>query len=220
MTTTTIYQHAESAKALLVLAHGAGADKSSEFMEAIASELLKENISVLRFNFPYMDKRLEDGKKRPPERMPKLFPCFAEHINSVETGLPIFLGGKSMGGRVAATLTSQLEDVSEFSLNKKVCGVVCLGYPFHPIGKPETLRLNPLTDRALPVRIIQGTRDAMGNSDEVKQYTLPSLVSIDWLEDGNHDLKPRVKSGFTHSQHISAAAKFINHFVEQELSHA
>ncbi|WP_286232783.1 alpha/beta family hydrolase [Thalassotalea sediminis] len=198
-------------KAHFLFAHGAGADKSSGFMTNIASGLNERNFSVTRFNFNYMDKRQSDGKKYPPERMPKLLSCFSDVIVQHSFTAPLYLIGKSMGSRVAVTLTSKLADVPV--LTKSVQGVVCLGYPFHPIGKPDNLRLEPIKKNDLPILIVQGERDKLGNKEEVLSYQLPANVKSVFMADGDHDLKPRVKSGFTHDQHLNDALSQIERFV-------
>lgn len=218
MITSHILQQADNAKALVVFAHGAGADKSSDFIETVASGLLEKRISVLRFNFPYMDKRLEDGKRRPPERMPKLLPCFAEHINQLDSQLPIFIGGKSMGSRVAAMLTSDSDLPVEIELKKEIFGTFCLGYPFHPQGKPENLRLPPLIERSQDVLIVQGSRDNLGDESEISSYKLPAHCRVLFLPDGDHDLKPRLKSGFNHQQHIQSAIDAIERYIIEKLA--
>jgi predicted alpha/beta-hydrolase family hydrolase len=204
-------------KALLVFAHGAGADMNHAFMQNFTEQLNAEHVSVLRFNFPYMDKRAEDGKRRPPDRMPKLLDCYLsilEHVFAdVEMKIPVFIGGKSMGGRVAATIANDeflsAEQLSAFN------GVICLGYPFHPQGKPEELRLTPLQQSGKKNLILQGGRDALGNKAEIIDYQLPSSCQLHFFEDGDHDLKPRVKSGYTHSQHIRSAIAKIVSFIDE-----
>lgn len=202
----------EHAKALFIFAHGAGADKNHPFMDNFSSLLNEQNISVIRFNFPYMDKRLVDGKKYPPNRMPILENCYesllADYLVSKPLEIPVFIGGKSMGGRVAATLSKQ-----QF---KQVKGVVCIGYPFHPQKNPENLRLTPLQETTLPILILQGDRDALGNKEEIENYTISSLCELYYFEDGDHDLKPRVKSGFTHIQHIKTAITQLVRFVNEK----
>ncbi|MFT7432293.1 MAG: putative alpha/beta-hydrolase family hydrolase, partial [Colwellia sp.] len=126
---STIISTVAQPKALVVFAHGAGADKSHEFMEQVSLALNQKNINVLRFNFSYMDVRLAQGNRRPPDRMPKLLECFSTVIDGLESDLPLFIAGKSMGGRVAATLAGDK--------TAKFLGVMCLGYPFHPQKKPE-----------------------------------------------------------------------------------
>jgi predicted alpha/beta-hydrolase family hydrolase len=201
----------DSPKALFIFAHGAGADKSHAFMENIALKLNRYKINVVRFNFPYMDKRLIDGKKYPPNRMPVLLPCYQgvvdQYVSMFGGELPLFIGGKSMGGRVAATLAST---------EKNICGVVCIGYPFHPQKKPEKLRLEPLQETIQPILILQGDRDALGNEQEISEYSMSALCELHFFEDGDHDLKPRVKSGFTHQKHIEKSIQHIVKFINEK----
>ena len=199
-------------KALLVLAHGAGADMNHDFMETITSLLNLKQISVIRFNFPYMVKRAEDGKRRPPDRMPKLIDGFLSLLSSINSDLPLFIAGKSMGGRVAATLMNESISGDVFSDLK---GGICLGYPFHPQKKPENLRLEPLQNNQKKVLIVQGERDALGNKDEISGYTLSALCQVLFLPDGDHNLKPRVKSGFTHQQHLETTITAIVRFIDE-----
>ncbi len=207
-----VYNSAEQAKALFVFAHGAGADMNHEFMSQIASLLNDNDISVIRFNFPYMIKRSEDGKRRPPDRMPKLLDSYLSLLSCLDTDLPLFIGGKSMGGRVAATLMN--ETVSGKAI-EQLKGGICLGYPFHPQKKPEKLRLEPLQENQKKLLIVQGERDALGSKEEIIDYQLSSLCQLLFLADGDHSLKPRVKSGFTHQQHINTCVQAIVSFINE-----
>lgn len=187
----------KSAEHTFLFAHGAGAPMDSDFMNYIAKGLAEQGIEVIRFEFPYMQKRREDGKKRPPDRAPKLLDYFQQIIESCESD-KIIIGGKSMGGRMASLLAS------EPNLNDKVKGVVCLGYPFHATGKPEKVRTDHFNAINIPMLIIQGTRDTFGNQEEVSSYDCCGH-QIEWIEDGNHDLLPRKKSGLTHEDNLEAA---------------
>jgi predicted alpha/beta-hydrolase family hydrolase len=204
---STIENYVDEPKAIVIFAHGAGADKSHGFMEQVSCALNEKNINVLRFNFSYMDVRLAQGNRRPPDRMPKLLQCFETVIAELNSELPIFLAGKSMGGRVAATL------VRDENLNVK--GVMCLGYPFHPQKKPEKLRLAPLQETQKPILILQGTRDALGSEEEISRYEFSKLCRCVFFTDGDHNLKPRVKSGFTHTEHIKTAINEMVKFVDE-----
>ena len=204
---STIENVVENPKAFVIFAHGAGADKSHEFMDNVASLLNLQDINVLRFNFSYMDVRLAEGNRRPPDRMPKLLTCFQTVIKDLDTDLPVFLAGKSMGGRVAATLAR------ENTLNAQ--GVMCLGYPFHPQKKPEKLRLEPLQETHKPILILQGTRDALGSEEEISNYELSDKCRCVFFADGDHNLKPRVKSGFTHSQHVQDSVNEMVRFIDE-----
>ena len=185
----------ENATALVIFAHGAGANMSHEFMHDMTKLLNESGINVLRFNFPFMDKRALTGKRYPPDRMPKLLACYESVIDYVvkkqlNSGLPLFIGGKSMGSRVAASLVAD-SDILKNSLLEKISGVFCIGYPFHPANKPEKLRLEPLVDANKPILIVQGDRDTLGNKVEVTDYQLPEHCRCVFLEDGDHSLKPR-----------------------------
>ena len=190
---------------LLILAHGAGAPMDSEFMERIALLLAERNIGVVRFEFPYMSQRRSGGKKRPPDRQAILLECWQEILDRYQSAnVDVYIGGKSMGGRMASLIADD---------NPQIKGVVCLGYPFHPAKKPEKLRTEHLGSLSTPALMVQGTRDALGNREEVETYTLSEGIQLCWLEDGDHDLKPRVRSGFTHEQHLTGAADAIVEFI-------
>jgi predicted alpha/beta-hydrolase family hydrolase len=206
---STIVNTVKNPKAFVIFAHGAGADKSHEFMDNVASLLNVQDINVLRFNFSYMDVRIAEGNRRPPDRMPKLLQCFEAVIEELVTDLPVFLAGKSMGGRVAATLAR------DETLN--VLGVMCLGYPFHPQKKPEKLRLEPLRETQKPILILQGTRDALGNEEEISGYEFSEQCHCVFFTDGDHNLKPRVKSGFTHSQHVQESVNEMVRFIDEHI---
>jgi hypothetical protein len=205
------------AKAQLVFAHGAGADMSHEFMTTVSQLLNEAGVNVVRFNFPFMDKRALLNKKYPPDRMPKLLACFREVLEEVvnkdDNKLPLYIGGKSMGARVAATLLTESGALDKKSY-EKVTGVFCLGYPFHPAKKPDNLRLTPLLSSKKPILIVQGERDSLGSKTEVLSYRLPKSCQCEFLADGDHSLKPRVKSGFTYDAHIQRAVKEIVRFVD------
>ena len=187
----------------LVLAHGAGAPMDSPFMDAIAHAVGLAGISVVRFEFDYMAKGREDGKRRGPDRGPKLMERYREVL--AELGAPnrTVIGGKSMGGRIASMIADEAG----------VAGLVCLGYPFHPPGRPERLRTAHLQSLQTPTLIIQGVRDRFGIPEEVAEYELSSAIDVLWMEDGDHSLKPRKKSGRTNEQNLSEAAAAIVRFV-------
>jgi hypothetical protein len=203
-------------KAQVIFAHGAGADMNHEFMTNFTALLNKADIDVTRFNFPFMDKRRLTLKKYPPDKMPKLLDCYQSVIDHVyqqkSSSTPLFIGGKSMGSRVAATLMADEKYNKVFS-STKVQAVFCLGYPFHPPKKPEKLRLAPLVEATRPTLIIQGERDTLGNQVEVNSYGLSPRCKLIFLEDGDHSFKPRVKSGFTFAGHMESAAENLCDFI-------
>jgi predicted alpha/beta-hydrolase family hydrolase len=182
-------------KGRILFAHGAGAPMDSDFMQAAAQGLAGCGYQVVRFEFPYMQARREDGRRRPPNRMPQLLEHFRGRIDELDDGVPLWLAGKSMGGRVATML---LEDAPD-----SVRGVLVFGYPFYAVKKPQQPRIEHLAELSLPVHIFQGTRDALGSREAVEAYGLSAQVQLHWLDDGDHDLKPRKASGLTQSQHLA-----------------
>jgi len=197
----------DGATATVLLAHGAGADMSSDYLVNLTNKLNEQQFNVVRFNFPYMVLRQQDGKRRPPDRMPKLVDAMQQVISLVEDELPLFVLGKSMGSRVAVTVCEQ-EHIP-------LKGVGCIGYPFHPQKKPDNLRLEPLQNTTKPTLILQGERDPLGNKEEVTSYEISNRCRVVFFEDGDHDLKPRVKSGYRLEQHVSAAIDEFVRFVDE-----
>jgi len=196
---------------LFIFAHGAGAGSDSEFMQTMAELIAAQGIFVVRFDFPYMEQRAIDGKRRPPQRMPALLDDYRALIRQLDR--PCIIGGKSMGGRVASLLMQDAEK----NAGTDIRGCACLGYPFHPPGKPESLRTDHLQQLQQPLLIVQGTRDALGDKEEVDGYALDAALQLLWLEDGDHDLKPRKKSGYSHEQHMQHAAAAVAAFVRSRV---
>ncbi|WP_028024367.1 alpha/beta family hydrolase [Enterovibrio calviensis] len=193
----------EQAELTFIFAHGAGADMHHEFMEAVAKQVANQGIRVVRFNFPYMIKRAEDGKRRPPDRAPKLLEAFTEVVERFGRGKTI-IGGKSMGGRMA----SHLETLD-------VQGIVCLGFPFHPPGKPEKDKGEHLASMTKPTLILQGERDTFGNRSELESYPFSDAVRLTFVPDGDHSFKPRKASGYTEVGNRQLAAEHIVSFVRE-----
>ena len=190
----------------VLLAHGANAPMDSGFMEEIARLLAERGARTLRFEFAYMVTRRTQGSKRPPDRMPKLELAFREAFRDAQrraSGQSLFIGGKSMGGRVASHIVDDLD----------AAGLICLGYPFHPPGRPEKLRTEHLGHIHAPTLIVQGERDPFGKRDEVSGYTLSPSTKIFWAPDGDHDQKPRKASGFTHAENLTAVADAVAGFM-------
>lgn len=196
-----------------LFAHGAGADMHSDFMLQVSEKLAEKGIQVIRFNFPYMVKREEDGKRRPPDRAPKLLAAYREAIEQL--GCPVIIGGKSMGGRMSSLLLAENEQLEQ-EHRLPILGSACFGFPFHAPGKEPKDRLDHLESLSSPLLIVQGTRDTMGSREEVDGYfeqgKISSSLNLTWLEDGNHDLKPRKASGFSHQQHINSAVDAVAEF--------
>ena len=191
----------------LILAHGAGAPMDSGWMTDMAERLAARGVNVLRFEFVYMAQRRLDGGKRPPNQQAKLLECWREVFTEVRRHVAgqLAVGGKSMGGRMASMLADELQ----------TDGLVCLGYPFYASGKPEKPRVAHLAELKTPTLIVQGERDALGNREAVQAYTLAPGIEVSWLASGDHDLKPLKASGFTHEQHLDAAADKIAQWLQQ-----
>ncbi len=197
--------------ARLVFAHGAGAGMDSDFMTEIDGLLTARGISVVRFNFNYMIKMQTEGKRRPPDRMPALLTRYREVLDTFSDDLPLFIGGKSMGGR-ASTLLMAEDDAPE-----QVSGTIVAGYPFHAPGKTEKLRIDHFADIKCPALILQGERDSMGNQSLVSELSLPAAVNIHYLPDGDHSLKPRKASGYSYQSHMEKAADEAVAFIQRQI---
>ena len=194
--------------ATLLLAHGAGAGMDSPFMELISALLEARGVSVRRFEFAYMAARRVGGKRLPPPRAETLTGEFEAAITAASPASGrLFIGGKSMGGRVASLIAD-----GEHARGR-IAGLVCLGYPFHATAKPGQLRIAHLGALACPALILQGERDPFGNRAEVEGYPLSSSIRIQWVGDGDHDLGPRGGSGFTRKGNLAAAADAIAGFM-------
>ena len=184
-------------KVQYLFAHGAGAPMDSAWMNRVTALFVKNGVEVVRFEFPYMAARREGGARRAPDREATLLATWRDLIEARRDERPIFIGGKSMGGRMATMVADEM----------KPDGVVCFGYPFHPPGNPQKLRTAHLEKIATPVLILQGTRDTFGNREEVSQLKLSKKIRIAWMEDGDHSLKPSVRSGRTEAQNLEEAVE-------------
>ncbi len=183
----------------LLLAHGAGAPMDSPFMAAIAAGLADRGWRVVRFEFPYMAQRRLDGRQRAPDRVAKLLEAFRAQVAAMPQQGPLVIGGKSMGGRIASLL------VDELAAQGAVHGCLCLGYPFHPPGKPTQLRTEHLQTLQSTTLILQGERDSFGQRDEVEGYNLSPNVAVQWLKAGDHSFKPTRASGLSEADNWAAA---------------
>lgn len=192
-----------NAATTVVLAHGAGAPMDTPFMDAFAQGLAAAGLCVVRFEFPFMRARRSKGKRKPPDRAPVLVGAWRSVIAALGDPGTLVIGGKSMGGRMASMVADEAG----------VKGVACLGYPFHPSGKPERTRTGHLESMRTPTLIVQGTRDSLGKPEEVAGYALSKSIRVHWLEAGDHDFKPTKASGRTLEQNwqegIAAVADFV-----------
>jgi len=150
-----------------------------------------------------MRRRRDEGGRRPPDRPAVLENSFRSVVERLGPARRLVIGGKSLGGRMASTIA---DDVG-------ARGLVCLGYPFHPPGKPDRLRTAHLAGLTTPTLFVQGTRDALGNREEIGGYELSPAIRVAFLEDGDHSFKPRVRSGRSLEQNLDEAVEAVAAFV-------
>jgi predicted alpha/beta-hydrolase family hydrolase len=192
----------------LLLAHGAGAPMDSAAMTAVSGALAAVGLRVARFEFAYMAARRSAGERRPPPRAETLVPEYRAAVAALNASGRLIIGGKSMGGRVASMVADELHGQG------RIAGLLCLGYPFHPPGKPEQPRTGHLVALATPTLICQGTRDPFGTREDVAGYTLSDRIEFLWVEDGDHDLRPRMKvTGITPAAALQALADAVASWV-------
>ena len=204
---------ADTPIARLLLAHGAGAAMDSAFLEQMAKLLAERGIETWRFEFPYMAARRTGGSKRPPPKAETLLDDFRRAVvacRATERALPLLIGGKSMGGRVASMVGDALHAQGD------IAGVACLGYPFHPPNQPQTWRTAHLVSVAVPLLVVQGERDPFGTKAEIEglidRKEIAASIRFAWIGDGDHDLGPRGASGFTKTGNLAAAADAVLDF--------
>ena len=210
MPTQFFFDGPEDARVTILLAHGAGAPMDSASMTATAKALAAADFRVARFEFGYMAAR-RSGERRPPPKAETVIPEYVAAIDELgPTNGPLIIGGKSMGGRVASMIAD-----AEYGA-KRIAGLLCLGYPFHPPGRPTQLRTKHLIGLRTPALICQGTRDEFGDRYEVGEFGLSDEIEVFWLEDGDHDLRPRKSiSGFTTAQHLKVVADKVGEWVNR-----
>ncbi len=209
MALTFLFDGPEQAKHTILLAHGAGAPMDSPSLTATAKALAGSGFRVARFEFDYMAGRRTEAGRKPPPRAEKLNPEYIAALDALDARRPLIIGGKSMGGRVASMVADDL------FASGRVGGLLCLGYPFHPPARPEQLRTKHLVNLKTPTLIVQGTRDEFGTREDVSAYTLSPAIKFLWLEDGNHDLKPRKSiSGFSSADHLKTMAEAVSTWAE------
>lgn len=173
-------------------------------MSAIAAGLGDQGWRVLRFEFGYMQQRRLTGKKRGPDTPAKLEVCLRSAVAAAGPVDRLVLAGKSMGGRVASMVVDELG-----------CrGLICLGYPFHPPGRPEKLRTAHLLELRTPALILQGERDPFGTRDEVVGYGLSAGIRVAWVPDGEHSFRPRKRSGHSEEGNLALAVRQAHAFLQ------
>ena len=204
---------------LYLFAHGAGAPQTSSFMEMVALGLLERGISVVRFNFPYMERVVREGKRRPPDAKDRLLAACAAMVSLVIEQMPknqqhkppLVVGGKSMGGRMMSMLVAG-ETLLTDTASAQAAALVYFGYPLHPPGKPESLRTAHLAAVRPPQLFVSGTRDALAQLQTLKDslQELPTAPTLHLVDGGDHSLTISRKNPTQGSDAwLDAAASFI-----------
>lgn len=196
-------------KARVLIAHGAGAGNQHDFMESVCCELAHNNFEVISFNFPYMQTAYELDKRRPPNRVNLLIEYFISELERLDKDIPIYLAGKSMGGRVASLLAA------DKNIQSKIAGVFVFGYPFIPQGKIEKFaqRTAHFPNISIPFLILQGERDTFGNFKNISQQQFQDNIKLAWITSGDHSFSPLKSSGLSLQDNISSAVKEISQFI-------
>jgi predicted alpha/beta-hydrolase family hydrolase len=184
--TSTLVEGSPASGVVLVLAHGAGADMHADFMGNVAGGLVARGHAVCRFNFSYADKG-----RRSPDRADVLEATFTRVVEAVKGHLQfdrLIIGGKSMGGRIASQIAASGTDVD---------GLVFLGYPLHPPGKPERLRVEHLSRVRAPMLFVEGTRDPFCPLATLYRVLedVGAHTEVAVIDDGDHSFKVRKSSG-------------------------
>jgi predicted alpha/beta-hydrolase family hydrolase len=181
----------------LILAHGAGANQASAFMVHVAGALAARGIETITFNFAY-----SEADRRLPDRNDKLEACWRRVILACRSGeiggggarRKLAIGGKSMGGRIASQVAAADSD--------EIAGLVFLGYPLHPPGRPDKLRSKHLPAIRAPMLFVQGSRDAFGTPEElapvIKTLNAPARLCV--VEGGDHSFKVTKKAALSQDQ--------------------
>jgi predicted alpha/beta-hydrolase family hydrolase len=209
--TATIYpaQKGKQAGITLILGHGAGAGQGSSFMVSFASALSGRGIDTVTFDFLYMAQG-----RRLPDPKDKLEACYRAVIAEVARRTPgkLAIGGKSMGGRIASQVAA--------GDARDVAGLVLLGYPLHPPGKPEQLRDKHLAAIKAPMLFVQGARDTFGTPDELRPILgkLKAPAELFEVAGGDHSFKVLKRAGFSQEATYEMVLERIEHWLRQNLA--
>lgn len=191
---STLLERPADARALLVLAHGAGAGMRHAFMDALAGALTARAVAVLRYQFPY----LEAGRRRidPPAVLERTVARAVAAAGVAAPGLPLFAGGKSMGGRMTSRVAAA--DGWTAGAAPGVRGLVFFGFPLHPAKRPATERAAHLPSVRVPLLFLQGTRDDLADLELMRGVTAPlPLAELHVVEGADHAFHVLKRSGRT-----------------------
>jgi predicted alpha/beta-hydrolase family hydrolase len=193
----------------VLLAHGAGADMNAAALTVVADALADARVPTLRFNFPY-----KSAGRRSPDRPAVLEAAAREAAAELSRRTKLaperlVLGGRSMGGRICSLVAADADDPVP------ALGLVLLGYPLHPPGKPDRLRVDHFPRLRMPVLFASGTRDNLASPAELRQQVkaVKGRVSFHWIESGDHGFKPLKASGLTVESALAGVAGAVVAFV-------
>ena len=198
----------ETSTPTLLLAHGSGQPMDDPLLEALAVGVAATGPRVERFEFPFMARR-RAGERCPIDADDVLARSFRDQLarlrDAPRTRGPVLIGGVSLGARIAAAIAADVAPA----------GLVCVSFPFHPAGDPaDRSRVRRLQALTIPTLIVQGTRDKYGNRERVRGYHLTDPIEVVWLDDANHGLVPRVRSGLNFQAHLATTIAAIGRFCQ------
>ena len=205
---SAVLRRGEDARCLLVFAHGAGAGMRHVFMEQMAEHLDARGVASFRYQFPYMEK----GQKRPSPApiLLKTVRSAVARARELAPDLPLYAGGKSMGGRMTSTAASKepLEGVR---------GLVFFGFPLHAAGRPGTERGDHLTEVGVPMLFLQGTRDKLAELELLEPICqrLGERATLHVVDGGDHSFKVLKRSGRTHEEVLDELADRVASWTRQ-----
>jgi predicted alpha/beta-hydrolase family hydrolase len=188
---------------VIILAHGAGQGMSSPFMTFFHAELEARGLKCVLFNFDYMEQ-----KRKMPDPQPKLQAKYRSVVAEVMDKYHpkrLFIGGKSMGGRVASYIASGMPNLN---------GLIFLGYPLHPPGKPDELRDSHLYELTVPMLFISGTKDTFARKDLLERVVkkIGSQVTLSWVQGGDHSLKRTRNDRDSLETAVATIEEWLTHF--------
>jgi len=204
---SALWQRPENAMAAFVFAHGAGANMRHQFMQQLAVALADEKVATLRFNFPYM----EQGRRAPsPQPVLEAYVREAcEAARALAPELPLFAGGKSMGGRMTSNAAARTPI-------EGLRGIVFVGFPLHAPKRPGRDRAKHLAEVPLPMLFLQGTRDDLADLAPIREVTGElNQATLHVIEGANHSFEVPKRTGRTHEEVIrelaETAASWMQH---------
>jgi uncharacterized protein len=198
--------HPAESRACFVLAHGAGAGMEHPFMRTVASELATRGIATLRYQFPFMERR--SRRPDPPPLCHATVRAAVLEAARLVPGLALVAGGRSFGGR----MTSQAQAATPLP---EVLGLAFLGFPLHPAGRPSDTRAQHLIDVRVPMLFLQGTRDALAESDLLVPLAkrLGALTRLALIQDADHSFHVPARSGRTDREVMSELSSTLEDWI-------